>query len=360
NYHIIYYCQEFKQYSTDVFFFMLVLLIFSKIDIRKITLKTYILTSLIMLCSTMISLPILFVIAGWFVMNILKYKLAIIKNILLYIPVFIIFVLYTMFFLLTAKMNVDAANIHFWDKGYLNFNILSILSMIKDCYNYCFEPNTYVLIIFICSCIGWYFIIKNSKFKSIYFLTFLSFCFVILASYLKLYPLENRAGLFFTPIVILTLIMPVDKLKNIYLVLFLLIISLSSYNFGYIKSFFNSNVFVYKNARKITKILKEKYEIGDTLIYNATSMSGYEYYANQLKLDIKDCVILQFSNVSNEENTAILNESLSYLKPDKYYIFYVVYDLSKPTLPLIKEWLKNKNKLWEYEVNGSYIAKIKI
>ena len=359
NYHIIYYCQEFKQYSTDVFFFMLVLLILSKIDINKITLKTYILTSVIILGSTMISLPILFVIAGWFVMNILKYRLSVIKNISLYLPIIAIFIVYYIFLLIPAKFNVESAQIHFWDKGYLELNIISMFKMIKSCYNYCFTPNTYLLLILVCSCTGWFFIIKNFKNKAIYLLTFLSFMFVVIASFFNMYPLENRAGLFFTPIVILTVIIPVDRLRWTYFILVLVLISLSSYNVNYIKSFFNPNVFTYKNAREVTKILKEKYEQGDIVIYNIASQPNYEYYTKFFDLNIKDYAVLQLPDVSDSTKRLILNESLSYLKKGKSYIFYIGYDWRlKPELSIIKEYLKSKNIIWQYDVDGSYIVKI--
>ncbi len=338
---------------------MLVLLIFSKIDINKITLKTYILTSLIILCSTMISLPILFVIAGWFVMNILKYRLSVIKNISLYLPIIAIFIIYYIFLLMPAKINVESAQIHFWDKGYLELNVVSIFKMIKSCYNYCFTPNKYLLLILVCSCTGWFYIIKNLKNKAIYLLTSLSFIFIIVASFLNMYPLENRAGLFFTPIVILTVIIPADRFKWAYFFLILVLISVSSYNINYIKSFFNSSVFAYKNAREITKILKEKYELKDTVIYNVASKPDYEFYTKIFGLNIKDYAVLQFPDVSDSTKRLILNESLSYLKKGKSYIFYIGYDWRlKPELSIIKEHLKSKNIIWQYDVDGSYIVKI--
>jgi len=80
-----------------------------------------------------------------------------------------------------------------------------------------------------------------------------------------------------------------------------------------------------------------------------------------LNLDIKNFAILQLPDTSNEIKNSVLNNSLSYLQKDKYYIFYIGYDWRlKPELPLIKEWLQDKNKIWEYDKNGSYIAKIKL
>ena len=359
NYHIIYYCQEFKQYSTDVFFFMLFLLILSKFDITKMNIKSYFAFGVLIIFSTMISLPILFLISSWIVMEIIKYKINGLKKSFTFIPFFIVLFLYYIFVLSSAKYNVDLYNVHFWDSGYIKFNLFFMLNMIKNSYNYCFSPNNDALVLFLISFTGWYLIIKRMLNKDIYLLSFISFIFVLVASSVKLYPIDGRAGLFFTPVVLLTVAAVVDKIKWNYLVLIFILISLSSYNFGYFKSFCYQNVFTYKNVREITRILKEKYVQGDIVIYNIASQPDYEYYTKFFDLNIKDYAILQLPSVNDKEKMVVLNESLSYLKKGKNYIFYIGYDWKKrPELYLIKQWIHRKPILWEYEVNGSYIANI--
>ena len=363
NYHIIYYCQEFKQYSTDVFFFMLALLIFSKIDFNKINIKTYFLVGFIILFSTMVSLSILFVTAAWFCVGLLKHKLSAIKTFLKFTPYLIVFLIYYIFVLAPAQSNVELGNLNYWDSGYLRLNLLYILKLIKNCFEYCFTPNHYVLISLIFSCFGWYFIAKNKEVKPLYSITFCAFLFVLLASFLHMYPLDGRAGLFLTPIVILTVIIPLDRSKWYYLILLLplFIVNFSGYNFNYLKTFFNNNVFAFKNSREITKILKDKFTEGDVVVYNIASDSDYEYYTHLLNLEIKNFVVLQLPNEDDKTKIEILKNSLSYLQKGKYYIFYIGYDRqSKQELPLLKKWLADKNIIWEYDKNGSYIVKIKL
>ncbi|MBR1943200.1 glycosyltransferase family 39 protein [bacterium] len=360
NYHLIYYCQEFKQYSTDVFFFMLTLVILSKIDLEQINAKRYLFIGTAIILLPMVSLPSFIVVIAWFLTELFRSKFTNIKNLLYFIPFFAVVVIYFIYVLFPAKYNVETAQINFWTDGYLKLNLLFVLKFIKSCYDYCFEPNTYALFSLILSCTGWYYIFRNKESKSIYRLIIVSCFITILLSVFQIYPIYWRTGLFLTPIVILSVVIPMDRIKWVYFVLLFILLTFSSYNFAYIKSFFNKNIFLYKNARAVTEILKEKYKKGDIVIYNSASDSDYEYYTNLMQINISDYAIMQLPNISENEKKVIFEESLSYLKKGKIYIFYFAYNRKNSNeLILLENWLKDKNVLWQYKENDSLIAGVK-
>jgi len=361
NYHLIYYCQEFKQYSTDVFFFMLALFILSKIDLEQINAKKYFFISMAIILFPMVSLPSFLVIIAWFLTEFFRNKFTNIKNLLYFIPFFIVVAIYFIYVLFPAKYNVDSAQINFWIDGYLKFNLFFVLKFIKSCYDYCFEPNTYTLFSLILSCTGWYYIFRSKENKFLYQLIIVSFFMAILLSVFQIYPMYGRTGLFLTPIVILSVVIPMDRTKWAYFVLFFILLTFSSYNFVYIKSFFNKNIFLYKNARAVTEILKEKYKKGDIVIYNSASDSDYEYYTKLMQINISDYAIMQLPNISENEKKIIFEDSLSYLKKGKVYIFYFAYSKKNGNeLILLENWLKDKNVLWQYKENDSLIAGVKL
>ena len=61
-----------------------------------------------------------------------------------------------------------------------------------------------------------------------------------------------------------------------------------------------------------------------------------------------------------EYNKQIYFDALNTLPAGRTYWFYNAYDYShSPVILFLKEWCKNKNILFEYQVNNSYIVQLK-
>ena len=356
NYYLIYYSQEFKQYSSDVLVFLLIFIIISKINFKKTPDKKIILSGFLLSLLSLFSFSSLFIIGAFILVELLSNKNNTKPVLKFSIPVCFAFIFYFLSIILQSKNNFI---LNYWDKGFLSFNFSKIIVFIQTNLQYYFYPNKTILFILILIVTGFFIIAKNYKNKNNMYL--ITICiFAISASILKLYPIFQRVSLYLIPILIILLIKPLDiisrKKKTLSVTLILLIFfSLKAYNFSYlykIKSLSNRNY----DARTITKKLYENYK-DDLIIINRASDSEFLYYSKYYDFKTDNFIFIETPN--NDKN--LYMQTLNSIPKNQKVWFYYINDYShSPVIFILKEWIQDKEILYQYEKNGSCIFHINL
>ena len=205
NFKLIIFSSIFKQYSTDVLVCMLCLLLLPKINFDNLNRKNLAAVGIILILLPFISLPSMFFIGTFFLINIKHLK----KLLPIIIPFCVMMALYYCYNLYPSKISLDTNFPNYWNLGFIKFgNILMILKMI---FGYFFSPNHFVLFETILFLLGIYFTVKDKSVYNNYIL--ISFGLIILASFLHLYPLEGRVALYCVPILIFFMLKPLEGVQ---------------------------------------------------------------------------------------------------------------------------------------------------
>lgn len=182
--------------------------------------------------------------------------------------------------------------------------------------------------------------------------------FVIIASFLSIYPIQERVSLYLLPFIILFIVLPFDYFKQIWIKILCVILLCFTFvgNFNY--SIISSNI---ENHDIMMQILKSKYQEGDYIIYNNVSDSQFEIYAYLYNFKSYGNKIGKFKLTDYGENWyySVLNT----LPKGKRYWFFYAYDLdTKPVIPFLKNWAKRNGKiLYEETFNKkSYLLYIQL
>lgn len=361
NYQLIYYAQEFKQYSTDVFMVLLLILYLSKLEIKDLSYKKIILNGIFFSMCPLISLPTIFVITGYLINQIIKYKKEVLSKLIT-----ILLPMITMMFIYYIKVlhPSQAAQLNlykeWWDAGFIKLSFTSLIQLFKVNYAFFFRPNNMILLAIFLTFTGLYNLIRQYHNKTNILLLTILTC-ALLGSALEIYPIYERVALYLIPIVIIIITISFDKFSknNLIFTTFFSIIFLvyfSGYNYNYIGQFFKKDVFIRKDARSTMAIIKEKYKKDDYILFNKASDSEYFYYSRYFDFYTEKTGIINLPEYNGDLYKNILNS----LPTDRNYWFYYAYDWTKePVIPFLKEWSKNKNVLYLQDINGSYIMYIK-
>ena len=211
NYRLIYFAQEFKQYSLDVFFFIGILLTSFYIRLQKDSTKKLIFWGIGLGISMYFSYTACIAIGvlGVFLFfdNILKNKEQNLKNIIqkmcyLFFPVIFLFIpLFFSQYYLHKNLFLKT----FWNAGFLNADLSNLTLILKAFFFEFFQESAlffrYIFLFGFLSCI----LLK----KWILLLPILG---ALILSYLGLYPLEKRVALYLLPIIILIMVCSIDFL----------------------------------------------------------------------------------------------------------------------------------------------------
>ena len=198
NDKLIYYVQEFKQYSSDVLICILVLLCYKYIDIEHFNLKNYktiILYSIMVFLIMISSFPAVFAICAVLTLKIIEQKkfpkgLLIVGTSIISACIYIIY--------LFKHILAYEITIPIWTKGFLNFSIEGIYNVFENFMEYNNWGNgIYILCFFIGMTIC---AIEKSRDSKLIFLFFLYAC---IGSLFHVYPISERAALYFLPILII-------------------------------------------------------------------------------------------------------------------------------------------------------------
>ena len=359
NYQLIYYCQEFKQYSTDTLLIIITILILSEIEIKKLSIKRSILLGIFLAFLPLTAFPAIFIIIPYLLIQIFRYRSKI-KNQLIAVLIFPIVVYSSFYINIAAQTHASQMDMGFWDEKFLQLTPISWLKTLKLNFDYYFYPNNkllFALILFVSGLI--YAIKKRDNYSNLFSYTILT---AIIMSLLKLYPLMQRTSLYLIPIVLLICLIPLEKIspKRIFysgIIIISSIIYFSGYNHQYIKTLLNTSSYKQENAKTTLEIIKNDFKQNNILAYNIASASEFEFYSRYLNFYPARYVQINTTNAKKEDYFNIFNQL-----PHGYtYWFYFPYVYSKqPDIKYLKEWSINKYIIQEQEINGSYILKLKL
>ena len=362
NYQLIYYSQEFKQYSSDVLITLLCIYLLADIDLKKLSLKKSFIYSIIFSIIPLISFPATFVLIAFIIIQIIKNKKDIIKQTLI-ISIFPIIsaILYTITTVLNTNSNMDFLKDYFKTSGFLGINPLSWLINLKINYNYFFYPNKLLLFAIILTAIGFVLIIKNKR-NNTQNLLLGTLCTSILFSFFQIYPMFERTSLYLIPAIIFIILTPFDyiqKNKPIKTIstIFITFIFFISYTPTYINNLFKINTFTNEYAKEAMKEIISQYSYNDIIVYNTASDSEYSFYTQYFNFLPGNNIRINIQTTDQQKYNSILNQ----LPSNQTYWFYFPYSLSKyPENSMLKNWSQNKTVLFEKKYKSSLIMKVKL
>lgn len=364
NFQLIYYAQEFKQYSTDVFVVILCLLIFDKLRYNNLNLKKKIIFSSSIAILSGISLPAMFVFGAYWIVEFFEIpKAKRLKVQLFLIPAVVANLLYYVMILAPAKVEMMNTFSDMWSKGFLSLNILRDLSILKMNFLYFFSPCKMVLFGIILFIAGLIILIKRREnLDKIMLLTIL---FSISASFAHIYPFKERVSLYLIPLFILIVLaafcVEIKKKKIYFPIMFILVLLFfSGYNFSYLKQFSNKNLYERENPSILMKYLKDNYKSGEYVVYNDASDSEFLFYGKHSGFinPYLKTVKIQLSSYGESWYKHVLSN----LPKGNIYWFYYPYDyVTKPVVPFIKDWARENGEiLLEKEYGKSYLLHLKL
>lgn len=359
NYQLIYYSQEFKQYSTDVFTVLCLILFLSNVNLKEESFKKTLMLGLILSLCPLFSLPSVFIIGGFLVLQLIKERFKNLGKILLIL--FLGLIVMTIYYIkvLYPSMVLQSIYVSYWEPGFLKLSLNSILYLIKITLDYFFVPNKSVFLIGLLIVGGIVRILKVRKNSQI--LIIFTLIFSIIASLLRIYPIYERVSLYLVPIFIIFVCLPLENFtkKHIALAIVSLLVFVTgfhSYNLSYFMKFFDKNIFVRKDARSSMEFVKERYKDSDYLLYNKASDSEFYYYTHYFNFVPPKTGVISLPVYNKNLYMRILNS----LPANRNYWFYYAYDYAKePVVEFLKDWSKSQNVIVQKEFNGSFVMYIK-
>ncbi len=318
NYNMIYYSEEFKQYSVEVLVTILSLLYLTKLDTGSLNTKKCLIIGLIFSVLFLFSIPVIFILITFIIYIAYKNQKKSIKQIFFILtPFVLLFIPYYISFLLPSK---NIMQMYYWDEKniYLNFQNFGYIT--KEFMLYLYRINISPLIAIVLTVFGALItLIKKKSETDILFLTLISVA--IISSFLHIYILYNRLGLYLYPVLLLLIVKPLDILKlnkKLNILISLVIVFIFGFYFRmngikHIQKFYNREIFYETKVNDIVNFLHKK--IKDDDIFIIGNYTAIEYYCRRLNLDLKHKILLKYSGTENDI------KFLDKLAPDKAYWF---------------------------------------
>lgn len=336
NYQLCYYCQEFKQYSTDVLSFLSIILFYLYIDIKKLKHKQIIIYSIIFAFSIWISNIAIIAIATIAILYLLNsdytkefYK----KIVILFSPTILSIGAYTLvcYKTITNPFLHNYWNNYFINKGFYKFILLSVENL-----KYFFSGWLLVGILAFISII----ICAKNLTKKENQILLLPLIITLSLSVLEIYPFSKRLILFLVPIIIL-LIAKITctekKILSISITIFISIFIIFPdliYTTHMIinKKYHNEDILKPLNLTKQLIKPKEKLFIGEG------SQINFVYYSRFYNFNDVEII------VDNSSNSIIENYKikLDNLPKGKYYYIFGHHTNQAEWLNFLYTWAKQK------------------
>lgn len=336
-----------KQYTSDVLVCLLCVYFLPEINIIKLDKKGLIKLATILMFLPLISLPSLFFIGAFVILNLKKETLKRIAIII--IPFMIMLLLYYFFNLAPSKVLLDELFPHYWDDGFINFH--NFLTVIVANFKSAFRPNTFTLFELLLFVLGLFFFAKDKNNYSKF--TLILFGLIFLASALKLYPYFSRVALYSYPFLIITCTKPLDiiRIKSVQFCLLIIVylISFGGYNHNCFKNFLYKQTFVNYAPRTLMLDLIDKYNPKtDVILCNGASYYSFLIYAEKMGFLPE--------NLEDLPKADKVVEYLNDLPRGKNYWFYLIKDYTHaPIYDKIMEWSLGENIIYGQQVLDSYL-----
>lgn len=340
NYRLIYYAQEFKQYSSDVLIFLGILASYFYLDIEKLNTKKLTLAGFVYAVLVWFSFTSLFALFTLFCLLIFKNVKSYKKLILIASPVLVSVVC---FYISQHHLAANKFLLEYWKGGFINSGFENFMQIVMDYFSYCFN-SIIILWLFLTGLALKLWNFKNEK----NLILLIPIALALVLSYLRVYPLESRVSLYLVPICILFAVQILDyinfkkkvpetlvSLAIIFFVSFPVAIN-STYKIV-CKDFEKEDIIT--PLSQASKMLKD----GDVLYIPDGSEISYNFYKN--KFNFKN-VMVEKQRIN--DSTEYL-ESLDKLPRDKtYYYVFCHFPNKQQRLQAVYQWAKNKKNFRVY------------
>ncbi len=204
---LIYYAQEFKQYSTDVLLCLFLIFIYDYVHFKDLNKKSLILYSISAFLFSILSMPAVFIIPAFICAKFIEEK-CINKKSFFIILGYALGTLY--FYLLYRKIYTFEKLENEWISGFLTFSFSSVKKAFSDFLVFLVPDfnNNFLFVILLFLIVGLILLLRHNKKQGIFIS--LTLCAFVIASFLHIYPLVGRLILFMIPIFILLLVTTLD------------------------------------------------------------------------------------------------------------------------------------------------------
>ena len=321
-YQLCYYAQEFKQYSSDVFCFIAILLSYFYIEKYSSDKKKTIILGIIYAISIWFSFTSLFALSSILFTILIFDRKKISKLKYAIIPTAISFIL---FYFSNRYLNSNNFLHMYWITFFISKNFSNLPSILFFNIEYIFNSIIPIFFIIYSTIVS---LVKDNKNKNFYLL-FFPLIFALALSYFGIYPLAARLILYLVPILILLAVKIFDfiNIKNTFICTIL---------------FFTIAVFIAipPALESYTNIIKKNYQVEnimyplttainlaqkDDVIYISEGNSIlYEYYKDKIKTNKK--IIIEDTKATTQ-NAYI--KRLENLEPGKTYYWIIAHNLKK-------------------------------
>ena len=335
------YTQVFKQYTCEIMFTIILLIVFHSLNIKTVSYKNCWLYSLLLVIAPWFSNPAWFVMAGGFLVIILdmiknkyyeKLKLGI-----LFIPVSINFLIWLFIYYNPVHKELYRGMFDYWNNvkpAFLSLHNFSHM-FVDKMQNFIVFPYSKLLFVFLIGSI--IILFANKEFKnSCKYLVLIPILLCIIASFLKHYPFERRVILFLLPIFIIlyaqiTLLLKNNKITTFILCLFLIFISIdkisySAKRYTFLKTNFRNSAYILKNYAP---------DFSNVFI---TLDTPYKYYFNY---NIKHNNKLFYERYNQNFEDSTFPQKLKKLPINDYWIEHNYHVNHYNFGPKLKEYLYN-------------------
>ncbi len=346
NQQLLYYSNIFKQYSSDVFFVLLTVVLFNFL-IKESSIFKQFLINLILALMLWISQPaFIFVCAGYFYLFFKSLKEKKLKKYLIsIIPIILMSILFLYWYF---KFFTNTYNDEFMHRYWANdfMNIFNFFPLIIKYLKYIFQPITYLLMPFLLFIMGFFLSIKT---QNLYIkILNLGLIFTIILSFCRIYPFHERLILYLIPVFLIICFLPLEKFfdrkySRIFIII-LLIGTLFNQICTSINLFKLKTMIKLENPRGFIQYIYKNAKPEDIIFVNSPSKSEFLYYSHFYK--IKNKVIFENDFLYNQNNAEIrLKNSVSNFKSgEKYWLFMPFEYKHKPTRNAVYLWTKNNSK----------------
>lgn len=368
NYNLIYYSAEFKQYSSDVLLCMFAFLLFCSFDLSKNGYKKIFVYALSAFILFLFSFPTLFITGGFILYNFKSLKKKFKKLLVFLTPFIVLLPFYYIFVLYPSRAEMLEVYKSLWQNGFVNLNPMSFVIVLKVNINYFFSQSKYTLFGVILLIMSLVFVIKNVKqnISKANLLLLYTFCCILIASFLEVYPIKERVALYLLPFFLILIVKPIDfinfkcgfknAIKSLGIILMLIFFT-SAYNFNYFENMYKNIEFKKGYGDKLILLMKQEFKKDDILVYNDASSSIYQYNSMRHKFYADKFIRINLTSYGGEYYKNLLDS----LPKGNIYWFYYPYDYStKPVISFIEEWARGKKVINVYKINTAYLLNVKL
>ena len=342
---LIYYSNEFKQYSTDVFCSLLVIYLFNRFDISKLSYKKAIAAGVLYSVIIWMSFVSGIVVLAGYVSALITtkyYKKVSVSA----VPVLILCLLCVKLFLFASYTGTTMARA--WSEEFVSRNFSNLLYLFVMSLKYFFEPvrNLLFLTIFFI----WGLVLALKKRESRFYILYLTIIMLVIFSWLRLYPTRYLRVLFLFPVYAIILFKPFElfsinrKFVSL-LLLFMIILTFTPQVLLTGKYIKTKNHNKRDPAREFSRYVYEKIKLEDKIFLNIASNTEFEYYKHFYPVKNK---VLKESPVENLKDTRV-SKVIEIIEKEKGdFWIYMPYDIPHRAVSAeLSDYLYKNSKVYE-------------